>query len=160
MAHIFQINISEGGVPKFPIAKATITLHGIEGDKQRDKKHHGGSERALCIYSLEHILDLQAEGNSVYPGATGENITIAGLNWLELSPGDQLRLGDGVTIEITMHTTPCHNIQSYFWDGKISRISQKTHPGWSRFYARVLEPGNIQIGDKVTLPKEMTYAKS
>ncbi|MBL7161130.1 MAG: MOSC domain-containing protein [Anaerolineales bacterium] len=93
MAHISQINISNGGVPKHPITEAMVTLLRIEGDRQSDTKHHGGSERALCIYSFEHILVLQAEGNPIFPGALGENITITGLDWPALAPGDQFRLG-------------------------------------------------------------------
>jgi len=57
-------------------------------------------------------------------------------------------------IELTSHTTPCNNIQPYFQDGDYSRISQKAHPGWSRLNTRVLQPGYIQIGDKVTIIKE------
>ncbi len=154
MAHIFQINISDGGVPKLPITQATVTPQGVEGDRQRDTKHHGGSDRALCLFSLEHILDLQAEGNPIFPGAAGENITIQGLDWSSLSLGDQLRLGDTVIIELTSHTVPCHNLEPYFQERKFSRISQKTHPGWARLYARVLQPGPIQIGDKVAIIKE------
>ena len=37
---------------------------------------HGGPERALCLFSLERILELQAEGHPIFPGAAGENITI------------------------------------------------------------------------------------
>jgi MOSC domain-containing protein YiiM len=154
MAHIFQINISEGGVPKKPIPEAKITESGIEGDHQKNIKEHGGPERALCLFSLELILELQAEGNPIFPGAMGENLTISSFAWSELSPGDQLQLGKRVIIEISEHTAPCKNIQPYFKDGDYSRLSHKANPGWARFYARVLQPGQIQIGDKVTLLKE------
>ncbi len=155
MAHIFQINISKGGLPKLPVHKALVTTQGVDGDRQRDKKHHGGPERALCLYSLERLLELQSEGNPIFPGAAGENITIKGLDWPSLSPGDRLRLGDDLTIEFTSHTVPCHNLEPYFHEGKFSRISQKTNPGWARLYARVLQPGYIQIGDQVTVIKEV-----
>jgi len=154
MAHIFQINISNGGVPKLPISSANVTPFGIEGDRQKNTKEHGGKERALCLYSLEHILAFQAEGNSIFPGAMGENLTLAGLDWAEIAPGDQLHIGNEVVIEISKHTTPCNNIQSYFADGNYSRVSEKANPGWARFYARVLNTGQIHIGDKITLIKE------
>jgi len=154
MAHIFQINISDGGVPKLPITLGEVTALGIKGDRQRNTKHHGGPDRALCLFSLEHILDLQGEGNPIFPGAAGENITIQGLDWHALSPGDQIQLGDEVIVELTSYTAPCHNLEPYFQEGKFSRISQKTHPGWSRFYTRVLQPGSICIGDHVTKLKE------
>lgn len=67
MAHIFQINISRGGVPKQPIPIGEVTPLGLVGDVQRDRKHHGGPERPLCLFSLEHILALQAEGHPSTP---------------------------------------------------------------------------------------------
>lgn len=154
MAHIFQINISNGGVPKRPVPSAKVTQLGIEGDRQKNTQQYGGVDRALCLYSLEHILAFQADGNSIFPGAIGENLTLEGLNWSEINPGDQLQVGDEVVIEISKHTTPCNNIQSYFSDGNYSRVSEKASPGWARFYARVLKTGQINIGDEVILKKE------
>ena len=149
--HIFQINVSEGGVPKVAIAAGDVSAAGLSGDRQRDRRHHGGSERALCLYSLEHILALQREGHPIYPGAIGENVTIAGLDWERLTPGVSLRLGAAVEIAITSYTAPCNNVAFAFADGNMNRVSQKKHPGWSRLYARVLQPGRLAPGDPVTL---------
>lgn len=149
--HIFQINVSKGGVPKLAIPAGDVTAAGLSGDRQRDQRHHGGTERALCLYSLEHILALQREGHPIYPGAIGENVTLAGLDWSLLTPGVCLRLGDAVEIALTSYTTPCSNIASFFSDGNMNRISQKKHPGWSRLYARVLQTGPIVPGDPVAV---------
>lgn len=150
-ARIFQINISQGGVPKLALPTAEITTTGISGDRQRDLKHHGGPDRALCLYALDRILDLQTEGHPIFPGATGENLTLVGLNWDDVVPGCKLRLGDDVLIEVMSYTAPCATIRSNFLNEKPQRISQKQHPGWSRVYARVLEPGYITVGAVVTL---------
>lgn len=40
-----------GGVPKLPVAGARVTTFGIEGDAHRDTEHHGGPERAVCLYA-------------------------------------------------------------------------------------------------------------
>ena len=59
--HVHQINISDGGVPKFPVLEAKITQHGLDGDRQRNLKVHGGLERAVCLFSLElieHLLEI------------------------------------------------------------------------------------------------------
>ncbi|RMF36983.1 MAG: MOSC domain-containing protein [Chloroflexi bacterium] len=149
--HIFQINISHGGVPKHPIREAEVTRLGIVGDHQNDTEHHGGPERALCLFSLERILALQAEGHPIFPGSTGENVTVVGLDWSQVTAGTRLRLGDEVLVEVTRHTTPCATIRDSFLGGDYSRLSQKRHPGWSRVYARVLQPGRIRIGDAVRL---------
>jgi MOSC domain-containing protein YiiM len=147
--HIFQINVSDGGVPKLPVRSAEVTAFGLRGDRQRDTEHHGGPERAVCLYPLEHILDLQAEGHPIYPGSIGENLTITGLDWSEILPGTRIQLGDQVEVQITSFATPCRNIQDSFDGQAISRISPKTRPGWARAYARVLIPGRVAIADPV-----------
>jgi MOSC domain-containing protein YiiM len=146
---IVQINVSPGEVPKRSVPRARVTRSGIEGDAHRDTEHHGGSDRALCLFSLERIEGLQAEGHPVEPGALGENLTISGLDWLRVQPGDFLRLGDEVLLQVTRFTSPCLSVQAAFLDGAYSRVSQKRHPGWSRVYARVLVPGEIAAGDPV-----------
>ena len=146
---IFQISISSGGVPKLARREGTVTPLGLEGDAQRDQVHHGGPERALCLYSLERILGLQAEGHPIFPGAAGENLTLSGISWPDVEPGTRWRLGDDVIIEITKHTTPCHNLVDSFLEGDFNRIHHQKHPGWARVYARVLQPGRIVTGGAV-----------
>lgn len=148
---IFQLNTSAGGVPKIATREAIVTELGIVGDEHRFPDIHGGPQRALCLFSLERILALQAEGNPIFPGSVGENITVSGLDWEKLKPGVQLALGDQVQIEITSYTSPCNTIPASFVDGKYQRISQKIHPGWSRVYARVLHSGRLVVGQPVEL---------
>ena len=150
-ASIFQINISQGGVPKLAVRSAEVTEVGIVGDSHNNTQSHGGQMRALCLYSLERILTLQAEGHPIYPGSTGENLMLAGLDWDAVVPGTRLRLGDTVEVEVTQYTKPCPKIAASFIGEDISRLAQDKHPGWSRVYACVLMPGHICVGDRVTL---------
>lgn len=145
---IVSLNISRGGVPKLSVSEARVSPTGLDGDGQRDQRHHGGLDRALCLYSMERIEALQREGHSIAPGTTGENLTIRGLNWDAIMPGVQLRAGD-VTMEITAYASPCKSIRPSFADENSNRISQQLHPGWSRVYARVVESGELRIGDAV-----------
>ncbi len=149
--HIFQINISNGGVPKLPIPHGEVTIQGIIGDKHNNIKIHGGPMRALCLYSYERILTLQKEGHPIFPGATGENVVIAGIDWNSVIPGAVLYLGENVKIEITQYTEPCPKITNAFSTGDFTRMRQSQHPGWSRVYAKVLQTGTIYVGDKVDL---------
>ncbi|MDQ2976328.1 MAG: MOSC domain-containing protein [Acidobacteriota bacterium] len=146
---IFQLNASPGGVPKRSIQEGQVNELGLVGDGHNFPDIHGGPERALCLFSLERILELQAEGHPIFPGAVGENVTVSGLDWEKLNPGVRLALGDEVQVEITSFTSPCNTIQESFVDGKYPRISQKVHPGWSRLYARVLQGGKLVIGQTV-----------
>ena len=148
---IVQISVSPGGVPKLSVPSARVTEMGLEGDLHRNMEDHGGPERALCIFAMEQIRVLQAEGHDLSPGAIGENLTVEGVDWERVTPGSRLELGAGVLIEMTRYTSPCFNIQKNFADGDISRVSQKRNPGSSRVYARVLREGTIRQGDTVRL---------
>ena len=99
---------------------------------------------------MERIQALQAEGHSIAPGTTGENLTLAGLDWDLVAPGATLAVG-GVTVEITAYAAPCASIRPSFADSNSNRISQKKHPGWSRVHARVTGEGEIRVGDSVTM---------
>jgi MOSC domain-containing protein YiiM len=146
---IVQISVSPGGVPKRPVARARVTRLGLEGDGHRNTKLHGGPDRALCLFSIERIEALRAEGHPVEPGSLGENLTLAGLDWAAVQPDDVFGLGAEALVQITRFTSPCFNIRASFLGGAYARVSPQRHPGWSRVYARVLVPGEIAAGDPV-----------
>ena len=147
---LVSVNTSRGGVPKLPRYEALVTTEGLEGDRQRNLKHHGGSDRAVCLYSFDRIRELQKEGHTVSVGLMGENLTIMGLDWRRLTPGTRVQIGE-VVLALTAFTVPCKNLTSYFEGGEIFRVSQKVHPGWSRIYARVEQPGMARLGDPVAI---------
>ncbi len=146
--YIFQLNSSPGGVPKIASREALLTPTGLVDDRQL-RKTHGGPDRALCLYSLECIMRLQEAGHPIYPGSTGENVTIRGLDWSRLEPGNRLALGKEVVIEISGYAAPCGTIAESFIDGYFDRISQKLHPGESRLSARIIQTGHLSIGQPV-----------
>ena len=148
-AILYQINISQGGVPKRPIKQAHISFEGVDGDRQKNRAVHSGPDHALCLYSLECIETLRQEGHSIAAGSSGENLTISGLDWSFLKPGDQLRIGDTVQIEMTQYAIPCRHNAQWFLEKNYKRVSHKLHPGWSRIYAKVLVEGSVQPGDPV-----------
>jgi MOSC domain-containing protein YiiM len=148
---VFQINVSNGGVPKLAVHQAFVAPEGVSGDRQIHLHVHGGPERAVCLYSLEQILALQEEGHPIFAGAMGENLTLSGLDWREVQPGRQLKLGEEILLEITSYTTPCSALKPYFKGAKIARVLQTKNPGWSRVYARVLQGGTLQVGAQVSL---------
>lgn len=148
---VHQISISPGGVPKRPVATAEVGPRGIVGDDQADKLHHGHPEQALCVWSLEVIEALQAEGHPIQPGFAGENITVAGLDWNLVVPGATLLLGESVVAPVTFDATPCSSNAAWFLDRNFRRMSQERHPGWSRMYTSVTSGGMIRVGDPVRL---------
>ncbi|MEC4888525.1 MAG: MOSC domain-containing protein [Nitrospira sp.] len=147
--HVHQISVSDGGVPKKPVLEARVTAQGVEGDRQRNRKFHGGADRAVCLFSLDLIERLQDEGHPIDPGASGENLTLAGVEWEQMRPGARVSIGPEVRLEIMSYTVPCDHNARWFREGEYNRISQKHNPGWSRVYARVLSEGVVRPGDKV-----------
>ena len=151
MGTVISINVSDGGVPKRRVSDAKVSLLGLVNDDHDDKKNHGGPERAVCVYSLERIRALQAEGHPIDVGTAGENVTVEGIDWELVVPGARFRVGTEVLLEVASFTGPCKTIRDSFTDGRFVRISQKLHPGWSRVYTRVLSEGSIRFGDAVEL---------
>ena len=147
-ARIFQLARSGGGVPKLGVHEARVTPLGLEGDVQKHTKIHGGPERALCLYSLELIQKLQAEGHPIFPGSTGENVTISGLDWSQLRAGSQLWLGTQVLVELTRVSEPCKTIRASFTGANIKRLEV---PREMRWYTRVLREGMVRVSDPVVL---------
>jgi MOSC domain-containing protein YiiM len=142
---------SPGGVPKLPVEgdRVRVSVEGLEGDWQTDRKHHGGPERAVCLFSSERVEALRDEGHPIHPGALGENILIEGLDWTLVSAGATLALGESVRVEITRDAAPCKTIGHCFVEGEFKRSSEKVHPGWSRMYAKVTREGVVAVGDEV-----------
>lgn len=144
-ARIFHLAISSGGAPKHAIREGEVGEVGIAGDRHKHTKIHGGPMRALCLYSLELIQKLQAEGHPTYPGTLGENVTISGLPWNTLASGTRLALGE-VEVELTTEADPCKNIGASFVGNKFKRLET---PGEMRWYCKVLVPGTFRIADPV-----------
>jgi MOSC domain-containing protein YiiM len=144
---VASLNVSNGGVPKLPIFQAELGELGLAGDAHRGRMH-GGPTAALCLFGLDTIARLQGEGHPIYPGAVGENVTVSGLEWSDVRPGDRLRIGPAL-VEVTRYTVPCKNIAAAFAEGDFSRIHPDKRPGEARVYARVIEGGTITVGDPV-----------
>ncbi len=145
---VHAVNVSDGGVPKLPVDRVRIGRRGIEGDRQRDRKHHGRPSQALCLYSMDVIEALQEEGHPIRAGSAGENLTLRGLDWVTMRPGVRLQLGSAVA-ELTVPTTPCAHNARWFVDGDFGRMAHDGYPGWSRWYARVVSDGEVSTGDRV-----------
>lgn len=149
---VVSVNTSPGGVPKLPIAGTVIRRGGLDGDRQADREHHGGPFQAVCLYSIEAIERIAAEGHQAFPGAYGENLTLAGIDWLRLRSGQRLRIGDdGLVLELTDDATPCSKQAHWFIGGAIARLSIQRFPEDARWYARTIEEGPVAPGDAVTL---------
>lgn len=139
---LLAINISPGGIPKFPLQVGEVTVDGIVGDAH-DHDKHGGPLQAICMIDEEVLEALRSEGFAVAPGAVGENLTLRGINVIELAIGDRLIFSGGIEIELTKPRKPCFVLDS------ISSDLKKAAIGRIGMYAKVITPGLISPGETV-----------
>jgi MOSC domain-containing protein YiiM len=147
---VVQVNASNGGVPKRAVPEGWVSSSGLEGDHQAERLHHGRPFQALCLWSLEVIEELAADGHPIAPGAAGENVTLSGLDWSTLRPGALLRVDD-VLAELSFPAIPCAKQTRWFSDGDFQRISHTRNPHLARWYAWVREAGAVRPGATVVL---------
>ena len=150
---VHSINVSgSGGVPKLPIEQAFVKFEGVEGDfnRFRTERKNGDPRRAVSIFSMERILQLQEEGHPIDIGTAGENFTIKGMDWTRLEVGMTIKLGSAI-IRLSEPCAPCSKIGGSFMENEFSRIDQNKRRGWSRWSASVIEEGAVSVGDAVYL---------
>lgn len=148
---VTALHTSGGGVPKLAVPSLKVGRLGAEGDVQADRTNHGRPFQALCLWAVEVIEDLAAEGHPIRPGAAGENVSISGLDWDRVLPGMRIRLGSDVVADISSYVIPCKKNARWFVDGDFLRMSHTRHPGSSRLYAWVHHGGTIRPGDPVVV---------
>lgn len=137
-----------GGVPKLPVQTLIIRKEGCVGDKQNDRKHHGGPEKAVSILESHVLEHLQSHDHPISPGSTGENMLVGGTRPGDLKIGTHLTLGD-VQLCITSDAPPCKTIRLSFREGDFNQLSHRKIIGQTRWYARVLQEGSVKVGDVV-----------
>jgi len=120
----------------------------FEGDGQADTVHHGGTDKAVCVYPHEHYaywereLDIKLE-----PGAFGENVTLDGLREDDVHIGDIFSLGEAV-VQISQPRQPCFKLALRYGVPEMPVKVQET--GYTGFYFRVLKEGKVERLDKLT----------
>lgn len=159
-----QINRSPGGLPKRAIlGPVQLTEAGVEGDWQRNRKFHGGPDKAVLMIAAEVLDDLTALGFQVSAGSLGENLTVSGLNPAHWRSGQRYGIGEDCVIELTTLRVPCdqltpfgNRIQAELYDAKC-KAGNPESPLWARggFYARVVHGGLLVPGARVELLSDM-----
>ncbi|KAB8129350.1 MOSC domain-containing protein [Gracilibacillus oryzae] len=153
----FGEQILHTGFVKKPAKDACfLTKTGFKEDGQADLKNHGGEEKALLMYSEDHYpywKNLYKQ-NFTYP-AFGENITVKGLTEKELYIGDVFKIGEAV-IQVAQPRQPCYKIAVYHQLKDITAVV--TNTGYSGYYFRVLQEGEVSNSDKLEKIEE-SYVK-
>jgi MOSC domain-containing protein YiiM len=157
---VVSVNVSAGvtlpwrgrevatGICKRPVAGRVMARRtNLDGDRQSDLAVHGGPDKAVYGYALEHYDWWRTElGRDLPPGMFGENLTLAGLPEEEICVGDRFRVGRAV-LEAVQPRLPCHKLGLRFGDdGMVRRFLDAGRFG---VYFRVVEEGEVGAGDLV-----------
>ncbi len=135
------------GIDKQPVDAAVIGPYGLDGDAILDTDNHGGPDAAVYAYSREDYDWWESQlGRPLAPGAFGENLTLSSFPAGPVRSGDRYRIGD-VVLEVTHPRIPCSTFSAHMGEADwIRRFRDARRPGW---YARVLRPGRVTVGEEV-----------
>lgn len=120
----------------------------LEGDGQADLSVHGGTDKAVYVYSAEHYADWRRElADLELPwGMFGENLTVEGLREDDVHVGDRLRLGSAEVV-VTQPRLPCYKLGVRF--GRDDIVKRFLVSGRTGFYLAVTQEGDVGTGDPV-----------
>jgi MOSC domain-containing protein YiiM len=137
------------GIFKEPVDHGVMlkTLN-FEGDRQADLTVHGGPDKAVYAYPIEHY----EYWHKVFPtiempnGMFGENLTTEGLMEGEVRIGDVFRIGLSEVIA-TQPRMPCYKLGVKF--GRMDVLRKFLASGRSGIYFKVSKEGEVRAGDTI-----------
>ena len=141
------------GIAKQAVAgPVAIGALGLAGDEQGDPRVHGGVDKAVHHYALEHYAAWREELGHLpvlaEPPAFGENFSTTGVTETSLCLGDRVRVGSCL-LEVSQSRQPCWKLNARFGVADMAlRVQRSGRTGW---YYRVLEPGEVRAGDMLRL---------
>ncbi|MGK9147655.1 MOSC domain-containing protein [Plantibacter flavus] len=138
-------------IDKRPVAEPLhVRPLGLYGDVQADRKHHGGTTKALYAYAEEDAEYWAAElDREIVPGLFGENLRTAGLDVNGAEIGERWRIGEELVVEVTCPRTPCGTFQRRLGEPRwVKRFTDAARPG---AYLKVVKSGTVQAGDAIEL---------
>lgn len=112
----------------------------IPGEGLEGCAHANPPKREVLFVSAEHL-----EAVGVEPGAIRENLTVEGTDVEQWPIGQRVRVGGEAVFEITMVCDPCHRMDE-LREGLRAELQ-----GRRGMLARVVEPGEVAVGDSVEL---------
>lgn len=141
---LIQTGINKSRVSE-PVFLSSLKFN---GDGQADLVHHGGIDKAVCVYSYNHYPYWEKELNRklVY-GAFGENMTVQDLLEEDVCIGDIFQIGEAV-VQVSQPRQPCFKLAKKYDIPQLPLYFQNT--GYTGFYFRVLKEGWVSPTDSLT----------
>lgn len=142
----------ESAIRKQPVEAVNIHSLGAEGNDVGLKAHHGGVDKALFFMSEDSFPALNAllNENFSYQGTAiyGENFVVSELNEDSVCVGDRFKIGS-VLLEVSQPRKPCERLSKNTENENTQKIVHQS--GWTGWYVRVIETGEIHKGDEIIL---------
>jgi MOSC domain-containing protein YiiM len=138
------------GICKKPVSgQVTLRALGFDGDGVADTKNHGGPDKAICVYSLDHYPFWEKTLGVRLPAAAfGENLSVSNLKEDDVCIGDIFLLGTA-TVQISQPRQPCTTLAARY--GRNDLVKLVINSGFSGFYFRVLQEGEVRVGAPLVL---------
>ncbi|MCI4626625.1 MAG: MOSC domain-containing protein [Candidatus Magnetoovum sp. WYHC-5] len=145
------------GIYKQPVAEAIrVGVNGLEGDGVGDLKHHGGRDKAVCVYSADYYSYWEEVLSVKLPvAAFGENFTLSDMKESEVCIGDVFEVS-GVLLQVSQPRQPCRTLAARH--NRNDLVKLVVDSGYTGFYFRVLKEGVVKTGDVLIL-KERPHAE-
>jgi len=137
------------GIFKQPVAgRVRMRSLNLDGDQQADLTVHGGIEKAIYAYPMEHYAYWRQElPDQPLPwGAFGENLTIEGLSETTVNIGDRFRIGTA-EVMVTQPRFPCFKLNLKF--GRDDMVKRFLDSCLSGIYFSVVQEGEVGAGDGI-----------
>lgn len=134
---------------KEPVERRVV-LRGLnlDGDRQADLSVHGGKDKAVYCYPVEHYDYWKAElpGHVLPMGVFGENFTVEGLAEDSVHIGDRFSIGSAEVV-VTQPRMPCYKLGIRFEsDDMVKRFLDSGRTG---FYLAVVREGEVGAEDEI-----------
>jgi ferredoxin-NADP reductase/MOSC domain-containing protein YiiM len=137
------------GIWKSPVhGRCRVGRLNLDGDGQGDLAGHGGEQRAVFVYQIEsyRYWQEQLKRADLVHGQFGENFTIEGLADDVVCIGDRYQIGSAV-FEVTQPRVTCYRVGIRMNEPRMPALL--TSSGRPGFYFRVLQEGEVGVGDEV-----------
>jgi MOSC domain-containing protein YiiM len=137
------------GIFKDPVeGRVALRKLNLDGDRQADLSVHGGEDKAVYCYPVEHYDYWKKElpGRDLPMGVFGENFTTDGLLEDSVHLGDRFSVGTAEVV-VTQPRVPCYKMGVRFQsDDMVKRFLAS---GRSGFYFAVAREGQVGAGDEI-----------
>lgn len=149
-------------------APVHVRTLGLDGDAQKETRHHGGPEKAVLLYAAGHYdiwgthlrahatlhaaalraMSTECNASRFGFGAFGENLTVEGLDEASVYLGDVWAIGD-CELRVTEPRGPCATLaRRWMRPALIDEVKATAAAGW---YNAVVREGAVREGDTVRL---------